>query len=496
MQNNKTSSLIAYFLPRSQDIFFISILLAVAFYGPELFNLDGDLGRHITIGKYIITNKIIPTHDLFSYTMKGEELVPHEWLAQVLFSAAHSAMGLNGVVFLTSIVIALTFTLTYREMVYRSAFRLTALFTSLWAAMSSSLHILARPHIFTMLFLAVWAYQLEHVMEKKFFRIWIFPLLMLIWANTHGAFIAGFVVLGAYIAEWLWDLIHGRADKGTGKSLFIIGVTSFAVTFINPSGYKLWTTSVGYIGNTYLVDHTIEYMAPNFHLGGTWPFLLTLAFFLFSLGQGAKLKLRESILLSGWTIMALYSARNIPLFAIVTAPMLGRLIQAPAEKSSFLARQDRNITAIESQLRGILFPVISVLLLAFAFAHGVKLDTGKVGNQYDPAVFPVNAVNWLEENPQKGNVFNSFTWGGYLLYREWPDQLVFIDGQTDFYGEKLTKEYEQIISTSNGWDDIFFNKYIITWVIIPANSQLGQTLKVDYHWRILYEDNTAVILRR
>jgi hypothetical protein len=92
MQNNKTSSLIAYFLPRSQDIFFISILLAVAYYGPELFNLDGDLGRHITIGKYIITNKIIPTHDLFSYTMKGEELVPHEWLAQVLFSGAHSSM--------------------------------------------------------------------------------------------------------------------------------------------------------------------------------------------------------------------------------------------------------------------------------------------------------------------------------------------------------------------------------------------------------------------
>lgn len=495
MQNNKTSSLFAYVLPRFQDIFFISVLIACALDGPKLFNVDGDLGRHITIGNYIISNKIIPTHDIFSHTMFGEELVPHEWLAQVLFSAAHSVMGLNGIVLLTSIVIALTFTLTYREMVFRSAFRLIALFASLWAAMTSSLHILARPHIFTMLFLSIWAYQLEHVVEKKFSRIWIFPLLMLIWANTHGAFIAGFVVLGTYIAEWLWDLFHGRADKGTGKSLFIIGVTSFAVTFINPSGYKLWTTSVGYIGNTYLVDHTIEYMAPNFHLGGTWPFLLMLGFFLFSLGNGAKLKLRESILLSGWTIMALYSARNIPLFAIVTAPMLGGFVQASAEKSSFVARQDTNITTIESQLRGILFPVISVLLLAFAFALGVKLDTGKVGNQYDPTVFPVNAVNWLEENPQKGNVFNSFTWGGYLLYREWPDQLVFIDGQTDFYGERLTKEYEQVISTSNGWEDVL-KKYTVKWAIIPSNSILAYTLKSQYHWQLLYVDDTTVILQK
>jgi hypothetical protein len=162
-------------------------------------------------------------------------------------------------------------------------------------------------------------------MEKKFFRIWIFPLLMLIWANTHGAFIAGFVVLGAYITEWLWDLFHGQGDKETGKSLFIISATSFAVTFINPSGYKLWTTSVGYIGNTYLVDHTIEYMSPNFHLAGTWPFLLTLAFFLFSLGQGGKLKLRESILLSGWE--SLLTVQKHSLFAGVAAPML-EVIQA------------------------------------------------------------------------------------------------------------------------------------------------------------------------
>jgi len=72
--------------------------MACALDGPKLFNADGDLGRHITIGNYIISNKIIPTHDIFSHTMFGEELVPHEWLAQILFSAVHSVMGLSGVI--------------------------------------------------------------------------------------------------------------------------------------------------------------------------------------------------------------------------------------------------------------------------------------------------------------------------------------------------------------------------------------------------------------
>lgn len=148
MQNHKSAGLIAYFLPRLQDIFFISILIAGALYGPRLFNLDGDLGRHITIGNYILTNKTIPTHDLFSYTMHGEKLVPHEWLAQVLFSAAHSLMGLSGDVLLTILVIALTFTLTYRELIARNTFRLVALFIGLWAAMASSLLAGAPAHFY------------------------------------------------------------------------------------------------------------------------------------------------------------------------------------------------------------------------------------------------------------------------------------------------------------------------------------------------------------
>jgi hypothetical protein len=99
------------------------------------------------------------------------------------------------------------------------------------------------------------------------------------------------------------------------------------------------------------------------------------------------------------------------------------------------------------------------------------------------------------ENPQNGNMFNEFNWGGYILYRLWPQELVFLDSQTDFYGETLVREYEQTILAKYGWEDIL-SRYNVTWAIIPPNSPLSQALQTDEHWQVLYHDNTAIILRQ
>jgi hypothetical protein len=183
------------------------------------------------------------------------------------FAAVHRLMGLSGVVLLIALLIAVTFTLAYQEMLRRNVFRILALLLTVLAAFASRLHWLARPHIFTFFFTALWAHQLEN--EKS--KVWIFPLIMLAWANTHGAFIVGFVIWGAHVAGWLWDYLHKQSTKEIGVRLAIIGAASFAVTFINPAGWHLWGTSVGYLGNQFLVDQTIEYQSPNFHNWSTWP---------------------------------------------------------------------------------------------------------------------------------------------------------------------------------------------------------------------------------
>ena len=483
-----SKSLYYYFFPRIQDGFFVGLLIAVWLIGPSLFSADGDLGRHITIGTYMIENRNIPTRDIFSHTMTGERLVPHEWLAQVALASAHALMGLSGDVVLAAILIATTFTLTYREMIRRNVSQILALVITILAAFASSLHWIARPHLFTFLLLAIWSYQLEYNSRK----VWLFPIIMLIWANTHGAFIAGFVIWGAHMAGWVWDLLQKQSTIQAGWHLFIIGIASFVVTLINPAGWHLWGTSVGYFGSQFLIDQTVEYKSPNFHNWSTWSFLAMLGLSLIMLSFRGRLRTHEALLLAGWTAMSLYSARNIPLFAIITAPYLAQLIHPVIEEASMLRRLDQTITSVEKNLRGTFYPALATILLI-----GASIVPGQSNNinDFDPNRFPVSAVDWLHAHPQDGKMFNNFIWGGYLLYRLWPQQLVFIDGQTDFYGEALSREYIQVSLLQTGWENIL-KKHEVSWVIVQSDKPLVNGLREQLRWEIIYRDDTATILRK
>jgi hypothetical protein len=491
----KPSLLLSYLLPQPRDILFIGVFFSMVFGGPKLFSNDGDLGRHIAIGNYILETSTIPTSDIFSHTMYGQRLVPHEWLAQVLFALAHRVMGLSGDVLLAALLGSLTILIVYEELIKRGMLRLVALFVSALVAVVSSVHWLARPHMFTFFFVALWTYGMERFYRNENNRVWFFPLLMLIWVNTHGAFIAGFVVLGAYFADWLWEYSQGGGTKALGRQLLLIGILSFAVTFINPSGWHLWGTSVGYVSNDFMTSHTVEYLSPDFHERDVWPFMFMIAFALFALIQDRKIYVRDALLLAGWTAMSLYSVRNLPLFAVITAPTYAVLIQDWAEKLFNWMRPSSGPHESENTLRGYVWVVTAVLFFGFFLWSGIPIDQKGTGNVWLPDKMPVQAVDWLEQNPQEGKVFNQFVWGGYLLFRMWPDEVVFIDGQTDFYGETLMREYIEVITLTHGWEEIL-TRHDVSWMLIPRNEMLARHLYSDENWSAIYEDNTAVIFRR
>ena len=493
----KTSSVLAYLLPQPRDILFIGVFFSMIFGGPKLFTNDGDLGRHITIGNYILDTGIIPTRDIFSNTLPGQRLVPHEWLAEVIFALAHRVMGLSGDVFVAALLGAFTILIVYQELIKRGNFRLVALFVAAWVTVVSSVHWLARPHMFTFFFVALWTYGLERFYKNEKIKSWIFPLLMLVWVNTHGAFIAGFVVLGTYIVDWLWEFLQGRGTKEMGKQLLLIGILSFAMTFINPAGIYLWGTSVGYVGNNFMTSHTVEYLSPDFHEKDVWPFMFMVAFALFALMQERKLQVREALLLAGWTILSLYSVRNMPLFAVITAPIYSALIQPWAEKMFNWLKQASGPRESENVLRGYVWIVVPILFFGIVLWRGIPIDQKGTGNIFLPNKMPVQAVNWLQKNPQDGKMFNHFIWGGYILYRMWPNEKVFIDGQTDFYGEALMRQYFDVINVNTNWEKIL-DQYQVSWLIIPRDETLAKYLYSvdDDPWHVIYEDDTAVIFRR
>ena len=493
------SGISAILMPRLGEILFIAIFLALIGLGPKLMNIDGDLGRHITLGDYIITSKSIPTRDVFSHTKLGDPLTPHEWLADVIFALVHRVAGLNGVVWITALVIGVSFWLVYKHSLNLSSMSLIALAGTILAAAASSLHWLSRPHIFTILFTVIWMIELEK------FRIgisknWIvFPLIMLVWVNTHGAFIAGVLIWICYIVGYFID--HRESWEGI-KSYIWIGLSSLAVTIFNPDGLGIWKTGFGFLGNRYLVSHTAEYLPPDFQHSSTWPFLIMIVLSVIMLALTRKrLKMVHILLISGWTAMSLYSARNIPLYAVVVAPILvvesadfirGNPISIIAEK--FNAFQSR-LVSIEKSLKGGFWSSVVILAIGILLLMGYSLDFQDKGNQFLDDVFPVEAVDWIKEKNIDGNGFNYFPWGGYLLYRIWPDKLVFIDGQTDFYGELLTRQYEQVIMLSPGWERVL-DQYDVDWVIMPIGSDLSTALKSTTGWDQIYRDEFSEIINR
>ena len=500
-----------FLLPRQADMLFMAIFVAVIGLGPRLMNMDGDLGRHLTIGNYILDELVIPTRDVFSHTMNGLHLTPHEWLAQVTFALAYRLWGLNGVVILCALVIAATFTIVFRQSLTRGGLLTIALGMTILGAAASSVHWLARPHIFTMLLTALWIGELEKWRTNKAWRWWLLPLLMLVWVNSHGAFFVGILIwfiylIGSILAAKIFPN-DGEMDENVDqngsffgartRNFILVGLLLLLTTLINPAGWRVWSTTFGFLQNQYLVSHTVEYQPPDFQTSSFWPFLVMICLSLLLTGLNRKrLSITGAFLLVSWTAFSLVSARNIAIYAVVATPVLAAVAASILRESDTFkgaVEFDKRLSLVDRKLSGYFWPLISILLIGFLVVSGVSINFSGTPNKFSENVFPVRAVDWMADRPVKGPIFNYFPWGGYLLYRSWPGQLVFIDGQTDFYGESLTRQYEKVITMSSGWQDVL-EGYNVERIIMPSESDLVAGLSGNSRWDLVYQDETAAVL--
>jgi hypothetical protein len=137
---------------------------------------------------------------------------------------------------------------------------------------------------------------------------------------------------------------------------------------------------------------------------------------------------------------------------------------------------------------------IAAIMLALTLTASPLSRLHLIRGTLDPKVFPVIAVEKAREAGLTGRIYNDFIWGGYMLFA-WPEQKVFIDGQTDFYGEELTRTHTTIAALSPGWRDKL-KKWDISLVLMPGQSSLSHELVREPMWHLWYCDSTAVILQR
>ncbi|MHB0871311.1 MAG: hypothetical protein ACYC5J_17920 [Chloroflexota bacterium] len=513
---------LAWVLPSLADVVFVALLgLALGPKAHQLLNSDGDLARHLAMGRQILASGTIPTIDLFSHTMAGEPFVPYEWLSEVTFALIHQWLGLGGVAVLAATLAALPFLLLLRWTVRDGANPFVALALVTAGALATSMHWLARPHLFTILLALLWTRALASHRETGSLRpLAALPPMMALWANLHGGFLVGFVVLGVFLVEAVSHqlsaisrqpsaisdphetpalpghrLPHGRALNGSVVAMAIAGGASLAATGLNPVGYRILPHVTGYFRSQFLVDNTLEYLSPNFHNLGPQLFLALLLVAMVSLALVRRpVPIGDLGLLLIWTGFALYSARNIPLFVVVCLPVVaGLATDALRGLRGTGTGVSRRLAATERQMGRPLLPILAIAA-ALLISTSAPTEAGsRIG--FDPAVFPVEALARAEEVGARGNLFNLFSWGGYILYAGYPKHRVFIDGQTDFYGEQLTREYLQVAQLEPGWEDLL-DRHQVDWVLFPHRSPLSQLLALTHGWRLAYEDSTADIFIR
>src|SRR5215510_10203058 len=186
-------------IPSIGTVLFLTIFLPLALLGRVLLN-DTDTGYHIRAGEVILDTFSVPRYDIFSFHSPPLPWTAHEWLSEVIMALVHRAFGLTGIVVFFAFVIALTYYLLFKILrTTNGNIIITIAIVGLVIA-SSTLHWLARPHVFSWIFILVYQYLLDAFQYRNRNYLYVLPLLMLLWVNLHGGFMVGFMLIGIYLA--------------------------------------------------------------------------------------------------------------------------------------------------------------------------------------------------------------------------------------------------------------------------------------------------------
>ena len=500
-----------YFLPSLADIVFSSVLFAAfGALGPSLLG-DADIGWHIRNGDHILTTHSVPHADYFSYTLAGRPWYAWEWLYDVVVSKMHSHAGLDGVVLLSSFLGALTFAWLFRLALKLSGNLVVAGGLTLLSATAASIHLLARPHLVTWLLTLAWFEQVSSYQRGERRHLFLLPALMPAWVNLHGGFLVGVALLAVAVAANLWTRYTAAAPESRRharerlRHLSLVFSLTLVATLLNPYGYRLYIHLYSYLGDRFLMDNISEFLSPDFHLAQVKTFALLLIATLVALAVKKNRTAPLDVLvlgISAW--IGLYATRNIPIASILLtltiAPILGGAIResmhdgGTAEWLRTLAEKSEGfssrIIATDGRLRGHAFAAVATVTLVV-----VGLRPGRTELAFDAKKMPVQAAEYMAAHNIRNHFLSPDGWGGYLIYRLYPDVRMMIDDRHDFYGPEYVRDYMKTVRSGYGWRDLLDAK-AVNWVLVPPDYPLANTLKAVPDWKVVYDDGTAIIFTR
>ena len=447
---------------------------ALALIGGRVLLSDFDTYWQIAVGQWILDHHALPRVDIYSFTRTGEPWTSSSWLAQVLFAASYNLAGWTGPVVLAAGCIGSTFALLV-HILGRRIPAAYAVAVAMAALMLSMGHFLARPHVLVLPIMLAWAYGLMLASERgRSPSPWLLPLIAL-WANLHGGFVFGLVLVGAFALDALWN-----AERVQQRSLALrwaaFGVGALVACCATPYGWGSILAARKILDLGELLHLIYEWMPANFSKFGGFE-LAILMLIAGALYGGVKLTPPRIALVLGLLHMALSHVRNLEIFAlllpiVVLAPVASQFALRPACPAR----------------TGAPTPVMAaVLILIGGWTWLLAANTTFAPLESQSPAAAVDALKTY--NPKR--VLNDLPFGGYLISRQIP---VFIDGRAELYGEAFELAYYRAMQLKdvNQFLDILKTWDIDAVLLTPHTPAVGLLDHIG-GWRRAYADENAVL---
>src|SRR6266852_1982972 len=254
------------------------ILFVLLFAMAVRIPVDTDTWWHLRTGEYILANHAIPLTDPFSLTRLNQPWVDHSWGSQLIMVAFYRLGGNVGLAIYTALLA--TAGMYFVFLMCEGNVFLRA-FVIVLAAAAAAVFWSARPQMTSFFLSTVVLYILYLYKRRHVDRLWLIPVIMVVWVNLHAGFFIAFLLLtGMIVGEIigrLWD--SQNPDVLTWpqiRKLILVTVIAFVLLILNPNTIQMWTYSFRTIGIGALQNYIQEWASPDFHGRETWPFILLL----------------------------------------------------------------------------------------------------------------------------------------------------------------------------------------------------------------------------
>ena len=458
----------------------------------KLSVLGADIWWHLKVGDWIVQHRAFPHNGILSRTAATRPWAAYSWGYEVLLSRAYAWFGLIGVgLYGTLLTLMVVFSVFWMARRLSGRFCLACLLTIVCCYSFLILRIAPRPSFFSVaLSCVVLTLMLEARRTGRVQCLYWLPVVFLVWANLHIQFIYGLAIVGLLLVVNLAQQLATRlgfelnyiAPRSLPTApLAIIFALCVLATVIGPYGYHLYGVIFRYSQAKvpYAMVQELQPFRPRFY-GNYLQIVLAAAAFLL-IGWQKKIDVFKLALLAIATVLAFRTMRDAWFQCTAAAACIADIAWAQAEAET---------PETPMQLAGVFATVALVVLLGARF-----VDFNQRGLQRAmAAIFPLDAANYLRQNYAPGPLWNTFDWGGFLIWYL-PQYPVGIDGRTDLYGDELLDRFNKSeLGDATYRTDPYLNESGV--VLLRSRDALVPLLKNDLRFRQVYEDRIATVFVR